>query len=101
MIFSTSTNDSSGSAEGSAETAPAPAWIDADSGDVIATAREAVMQLESGNSLEAAPTTLFRLALVLRHSGNLKEASVLFQQSGRMLTEQYMNQRLHLRRRGA
>jgi hypothetical protein len=99
MIPSSMTNDSSEDAEGSADAARE--WSGSDSGDAIATAREALMQLESGNGLEAAPTTLFRLALVLRHSGNMEEANVLFRQSGRMLTEQYMNQRLHLRRRGA
>lgn len=76
-------------------------WIDTGGCDPIATARATVLQLEAGDAIEAAPTTLFRLALELRHSGNMEGATVLFRHSGRMLTEQYLSERLHLRRRGA
>lgn len=99
MIRSLSTNDSSDHVEGSADAAQE--WAAGDAGHAIAIAREAVKQLEAGEHPETAPTTLFRLALELRHSGNMEEATLLFRQSGRMLTEQYMSQRLHLRRRGA
>jgi hypothetical protein len=44
------------------------------------------------------PTMLFRVALSLRHDGYGAEADKLFRQSSRMLSEQYVNQRLRLRR---
>lgn len=99
MFSSLSTNGFYGDEEESADTAQE--WKSGNAGHAVATAREAVKQLESGDHPETAPTTLFRLALELRHSGNLEEAANLFRQSGKMLTEQYMSQRLHLRRRGA
>ena len=77
------------------------AWTDVGiCDDPIATARAAVLQLEAGDAISAAPTTLFRLALELRHSGNMEGATVLFQHSGRKLTEEYLSGRLHLRLRG-
>ncbi len=44
------------------------------------------------------PAMLFRLALSLRHDGRAAEADKYFRQSSRLLSEQYVNQRLRLRR---
>ena len=44
------------------------------------------------------PTMLFCVALSLRHDGYAAEADKLFRQSSRMLSEQYVNQRLRMRR---
>ena len=44
------------------------------------------------------PTLLFRIALILRHEGYADQADKFFRQSSRMLSEQYVTQRLRLRR---
>lgn len=44
------------------------------------------------------PTMLFRVALRLRHNGYADQADELFRQSSRLLSEQYVDQRLRMRR---